>query len=88
MEFGKRRESKPKKAEKSVAKPTPAVVKPEPAKPKPVSVSDEHLEKVAAALLGGFVATTNNALDNTKLKPFVVDALALAREMIEFNRGS
>lgn len=50
-------------------------------------VSDEHLEVVAANLLGGFLAATANSLDNTKLQPFINDALMLARQLIESNRN-
>jgi hypothetical protein len=53
---------------------------------KKVKIDDDHVERVAASIFGGMMAGTGNALDNTKLRPFINDALSLARELIHANR--
>ncbi len=60
-------------------KPTPP-----PPKVETVSVSEEHIELVAAVIFGGCLTPQS---DNRKMRPVIDDSIALARELISANRG-
>jgi hypothetical protein len=89
MAFTKRKSVEPPKRVEAVKKvePPKKVEAPKPKKPEPPVCANEHVELVAAAILGGMLGSTCNTQDLTQLRPFVEQSVHIALEVIEVNRS-